>query len=74
MKKTIKTIMTELPEVSHKLDWDYFTIGKGKKPYHLWTCNGSSGLYYVYRQVEFSLAVEGRRAVEPTKEVVIHLK
>lgn len=43
-------------------DWIYFTIGRGKKPYHFWTCS-PYGFYYLFRLMPDGHA-GARRAIE----------
>lgn len=62
----------------HDLDdnkerFDFFTIRKGKAQYHiLHLPDNSCGLYYALRVTPKGL--EGRRAVEPTDEIIVHFK
>lgn len=68
--KTHTLRMCDLPRI-----WDYasddrfFTVGKGKRQYHIWAC-GACGLHYCYASTPDGLAY--KRAVEPTQTVTLH--
>ena len=75
MIKKIKTTMSRLPEI-----WDNndepgnilsFTVGRGKREYHIWTC-GPCGLHYCYASFPDGLGC--KRAVEPDQTVFLLIK
>lgn len=70
----VETTMGAMPEELDKLkakNW-YFTIGKGKAKYHIWSlADNSCGLHYCYRMNERG-RLFAKRAVNPTKKVIIH--
>jgi hypothetical protein len=71
MEKTIECRMCDLPRLWDEIEGrKYFTVGRGKAQYELWTC-GQSGLHYAYRTGPDGYA-EGRRAIEPIATVVLH--
>jgi hypothetical protein len=73
--KEIKITPGELDEVKNNYDYKfhYFTIRKGKAKYHLLHLpDHSCGLYYAFRE-SWNGKLEGRRAVEPTDELICHI-
>lgn len=70
--QSIETTMTDMPRIAEQIEWKYFTVGRGKKPYHFWTW-GQCGVAYCYRQMPNGQA-GCRRQVEPKDKVLIHLK
>ena len=75
MKTTIETTMARLPQIWDEHD-DYvnslsFTVGRGKREYHIWTC-GPCGLHYCY--ASFADGLGCKRAVEPGQQVFLHIK
>jgi hypothetical protein len=74
MEKKIKTTMAEMPrlwEEDYEQSRKHFTVGSGKAEYCMWTF-GPCGLAYCYRVDKDGYAC-GRRAVEPSQTVFIHL-
>ena len=72
--KQIKTTMGELPTQIDWIETDdwYFTIGRGKAKYHMWSiAENTCGLHYCYRLADNGI-LEAKRAVEPNKEVILH--
>ena len=68
----IETRMCDLPQLWDEYDEEkYFTVGRGKARYCLWTC-GNSGLHYCYQVDQDGYACK-KRAVEPFQTVFLHI-
>ena len=70
---TIKCTVDRLDDIKMQYDFAYFTIRNGKAKYHLLHIpDNSCGIYYAFRMTHDGLA--GRRALEPTDEIICHYK
>jgi len=75
MTEKIQTTMSNLPNLWDEHDYPpnslSFTVGRGKREYHIWTC-GPCGLHYCYASFPDGLGC--KRAVEPSAPVTLHVK
>jgi len=68
----IETRMCDMPQLWDQYDESkFFTVGRGKIRYCLWTC-GNSGLHYCYQVDSEGFACK-KRAIEPTAIVHLHI-
>ena len=68
--RKIKCGLGELDDIKEQFDeFSHFTVRNGKAKYHLlYLSDNSCGLYYAFRATHTGL--EGRRALEPTDEII----
>ena len=67
--KRITITPGELDDIKFRHEFEYFTIGRGKKRYHFVTiANNSCGLYYALRLFKDG-SLGARRAMEPTTPI-----